>query len=265
MNVPRTTPATRRTSSRSGPVEHPVTLDARVHELRHAAAAEGLKHRLDGDLGLLGPAGGGEPAVSAVDRHHHPVAMASHSLVEEVLIPERSRAQHDPGGARLQRRMHRSRLRKPPPSWTGTPTSAAIRRTCSRLTGSPLRAPSRSTTCKSRAPPAPTRRAASSGSASYTVGSSKSPRRQPHRLALERMSIAGRGSCAAAVSLLGPDERAQPRKVPQHPRPGRGLLRMELDAEHRVAGRRRGEGLAVLRSADHLLQGRSVGRQRITW
>ena len=57
--------------------------------------------------------------------------------------------------------------RRPPPSCTGTLTAATIRRTCSRLTGSPARAPSRSTTCSQRAPPSTQRRAATTGSSSY--------------------------------------------------------------------------------------------------
>ena len=56
------------------------------------------------------------------------------------------------------------RLRRPPPYWTGTPVSLAIRRRCSIERGSPERAPSRSTTWRKRAPASTHDLAASSGS-----------------------------------------------------------------------------------------------------
>ncbi len=57
-----------------------------------------------------------------------------------------------------------STVRRPPPYWIGMPVSATIRRRCSSDFGVPARAPSRSTTCRKRAPAATHERAASSGS-----------------------------------------------------------------------------------------------------
>ena len=54
--------------------------------------------------------------------------------------------------------------RRPPPYWTGTPVSAAIRRRWSIDCGEPERAPSRSTTCRKRAPASTHDCAAVSGS-----------------------------------------------------------------------------------------------------
>ncbi len=62
--------------------------------------------------------------------------------------------------------------RRPPPHCTGTPDSEQIRAMCSRFAGIPRRAPSRSTTCRAPAPCSSHRRAASTGSASYTVSRS---------------------------------------------------------------------------------------------
>ena len=45
-----------------------------------------------------------------------------------------------------------STVRRPPPYWIGTPVSATIRRRWSSDFGAPERAPSRSTTCRKRAP-----------------------------------------------------------------------------------------------------------------
>ena len=53
--------------------------------------------------------------------------------------------------------------RRPPPYCTGTLSSWVIRSRCSMLLGAPLRAPSRSTTCRNRAPACTHARAASSG------------------------------------------------------------------------------------------------------
>ena len=53
--------------------------------------------------------------------------------------------------------------RRPPPYWTGTLSSWVIRSRWSRFFGDPVRAPSRSTTCRNRAPASTHARAASSG------------------------------------------------------------------------------------------------------
>ncbi len=80
--------------------------------------------------------------------------------------------------------------RSPPPYWTGSPSSPAIRLRWSRLTGSPLRAPSRSTTCSASAPASAQPAAADRGSLAYVRLASKSP--LTSRTALpSRMSIAG--------------------------------------------------------------------------
>ncbi len=60
-----------------------------------------------------------------------------------------------------------------------------IRATCARFAGLPLRAPSRSTTCSARAPSSTHRRAASSGSASYSVLAVEVALAQAHRLAAQ--------------------------------------------------------------------------------
>ena len=54
--------------------------------------------------------------------------------------------------------------RRPPPYYTGMPVPCTIRRRCSIDFGSPERAPSRSTTCRKRAPASTQLCAAASGS-----------------------------------------------------------------------------------------------------
>ena len=51
---------------------------------RTPRCAEPLDHRLDRDLGLLGPARGRQQAVARVDRDDHAVAVLGEHLVEEV-------------------------------------------------------------------------------------------------------------------------------------------------------------------------------------
>src|SRR6266511_3389213 len=69
-----------------------------------------------------------------------------------------------------------STLRTPPLAWTRHGTAAQIASTTARLTRSPVRAASRSTTWIHRAPAAAKACATCTGSSPYTVSASKSPR-----------------------------------------------------------------------------------------
>ncbi len=101
--MPRTASATRARAVEVGAPEHAVAVDARVHESPHPAGAEPLDHRLDRDVGLLGPSGAGKLPGAGVDRDHHAVAELGHRLVEEVDVGVRRGPDHDPGRAGADR------------------------------------------------------------------------------------------------------------------------------------------------------------------
>ena len=70
------------------------------------------------------------------------------AVVEEVHVAEGGGAEDHPLGAGAHASRTASIERSPPPYWTGTPVSEAIRPRWSSDSGSPERAPSRSTTCR---------------------------------------------------------------------------------------------------------------------
>src|SRR4051794_8281710 len=141
--------------------------------------------------------------------------------------------------------------RRPPPYWTGTASWWAI---CSRWSsdlGLPVRAPSRSTTCRKRAPASTHARAASSGESRYTVFSAKSPltRRTawPSEMSIAGWRITGRWRSDRRGPRADRGEVAQQREAVR-----RGLLGVELHAVDRVARHDRDERPAVVAAPEHV-------------
>ena len=161
-----------------------------------------------------------------------------------------------------------SALRSPPPTCTGTPTSVAIRRTCSRLRGSPLRAPSRSTTCSARAPrlhptPGGVERIRVVGGLLVEIAAGQS-----HGLAVQdvdRGQQDHRGSDPQRRREAGARAvAAQPSEAGQHLQPvPRGLLGMKLDPVDVPVGHAGREPLPVFGGSEHVAGVRGPNRERV--
>ena len=104
----------RRTSSRSGPCEHPVAVDVRVDERAHAAVLQALddaarpasaSSRCQPEVETL------PPRVSTDD--DHALAVGAEHVVEEVDVGVGGRAEDDPLGAGAQRVAHRGQRAQP--------------------------------------------------------------------------------------------------------------------------------------------------------
>src|SRR5437773_5624689 len=142
--------------------------------------------------------------------------------------------------------------RMPPPTCTGTAEASRVGRTTSSLRGRPSRAPSRSTTCRRRAPAPCQRRANATGSSAKTVSrawSHCSSRTQRP----SRMSLAGMISYRLSLGRLSHARcRCYLQKVGVHPQPRLpALLGVELRGDNVVAGYHRRECHAVLGLSDH--------------
>ena len=266
--MPRTAAATRRAPSRSGPLEHPVAVDARVDEPPHAARPQPLDHGLDRDLGLLGPARGGELARRARRPRRRRARRSSRDAPRRGSrrrVTRRCRA--PPASAPALDRGARppSIVRSPPPTWTGTSTLAAIRSTCSRLAGvAAARAVEVDDVQRARAGRRPSAARRRAGRRRRRSAASKSPRAR--RTALpSRMSIAGsRIMRARPPACAAPRRQHSATKFVEHPQAVRGgLLGVELDAEHRAARDDRREPLAVLGGADDVVGVARAGRERV--
>ena len=131
-----------------------------------------------------------------------------------------------------------SPVRRPPPYCTGTPSSPRSRRRCSRLTGAPSLAPSRSTTCRSRAPASTHAARADSGILVVDRLRVEVALHEAHGVAAEDVDRRDRASPADG----GVSGDADAREVGEQPQAGGGgLLGVELDAVEAAALHRGGE------------------------
>jgi hypothetical protein len=99
-----------------------------------------------------------------VEAHRHLAGVALRQAADQVRVLHRGAADHDPGHAGGEQGVGVGVGADPPPVWTGTATAAATASITGRLTGSPVRAASRSTTWIQGAPSASKARAWATGS-----------------------------------------------------------------------------------------------------
>ena len=148
-----------------------------------------------------------------------------------------------------------STVRRPPPYWIGMPVSATIRRRWSSDFGSPERAPSRSTTCRKRAPavdpgPRGLQRVVVVGGRVLEAALD-----QAHGLAVHDVDRRVEDHATATAASCG--------EVAQHAQPvARGLLGVELRGHHVAALDDGHEALAVLARARRRRRRRPGGRRR---
>ena len=187
------------------------------------------------------------PRTSTADRD--PLAARSASSSSSIAGRGRRPSRSPPAAApALERRSTRAaESRRPPPYWTGT----------SELGGDPLEVvevhrPSRARAVEvddvqpARALPRPSARAASSGSAAYSVLRGEVALLEAHGLAAE--DVDGRDRAPAALKPAAPTAAQIAGEVLSSLQAVRArLLRVELDAVERLALDRAHEGLAVAR------------------
>src|SRR3989440_6474187 len=143
--------------------------------------------------------------------------------------------------------------RMPPATWTGISTAPRTRLITAALDGSPVMAPSRSTTCSHVAPPSCHARAVATGSSPYTVAAFGSPRvrrttRPPDRsMATKTVNTPP----SAGERPEGPGQQSQAVVA--------ALLRVELHPDDVARRHRRGERLVVGRPGRDRAGGRDAG------
>ena len=168
-------PVAASTAAKPGQVgagQRPVPADLGDDHRGQSGAVEPGQGLGDADAGALLPAPDPDLAVAVVEADGHPARVGRGQPADQPGVLDRQRADHHPGHAPVEQRRRPGRRR---PTWTGTPTAAAIASMTARLSPGP---PGR-VEVDDVDPAGPGRLertgATATGSSPYTVSRSKSP------------------------------------------------------------------------------------------